>query len=115
VHVLGTWKDLEGVQSVQTVFEKFGVGFFLTMKFGGVGLLGRSNHPEAVRSQRGSVLCLRGRLHMCRGSSLCCSSFGLVVCALCLSMVLSRMCRAVALVYQVTFLFAFPLAFGRLL
>jgi hypothetical protein len=39
---------------------------------------------------------LGGSLHLCRGSSLWCSSFGLVVCALCLSMVLSRMCRAVA-------------------
>jgi hypothetical protein len=34
---------------------------------------------------------------MCRGSSLWCSSFGSVVCALCLSMVLSQMCRVVAL------------------
>jgi hypothetical protein len=34
---------------------------------------------------------------MCRGSSLWCSSFGSVVCAICLSMVLSWMCRAVAL------------------
>jgi hypothetical protein len=35
---------------------------------------------------------------MCAGRALCgCSSFGLVVCALCLSFVLSRMCRAVAL------------------
>jgi hypothetical protein len=86
--------------------------------------MGRSNRPQAVRFQAGgltalgkvgrifsllhsrvallhwfsgSVLWLRGSLHMCRGSSLCCSSFGLVVCALCLSMVLSRMCRAVAL------------------
>jgi hypothetical protein len=46
---------------------------------------------------RGSVLWLRGGLHMCKGSSLCCSSFGLVVCTLCLSMVLSQLCRAVAL------------------
>jgi hypothetical protein len=34
---------------------------------------------------------------VCRGSSLWCLSFGLVVHALCLSFVLSRMCRAVAL------------------
>jgi hypothetical protein len=35
---------------------------------------------------------------MCGGGALCgFSSFGLVVCALCLSIVLSRMCRAVAL------------------
>jgi hypothetical protein len=38
---------------------------------------------------------------MCRGSSLWFSSFGLVVCTLCLSMILSRMCRAVALAYGV--------------
>jgi hypothetical protein len=46
------------------------------------------------------VSCLhwfRGSLHVCRGSSLWFLSFGLVVCALCLSFVLSRMCRAVAL------------------
>jgi hypothetical protein len=35
---------------------------------------------------------------MCVGGALCgFSSFGLVVCALCFSLVLSRMCRAVAL------------------
>jgi hypothetical protein len=35
---------------------------------------------------------------ICAGGALCgCSSFGLVVCALCLSFVLSRMCWAVAL------------------
>jgi hypothetical protein len=44
-----------------------------------------------------SVLWLRGSLHMCRGSSLWCSNSVLVVCALCLSCVLSRMCRAAAL------------------
>jgi hypothetical protein len=39
---------------------------------------------------------------MCAGGALCdFSSFGLVVCALCLSIVLSRMCRAVALAYEV--------------
>jgi hypothetical protein len=37
---------------------------------------------------------------MCKGSSLCCSSFGLVICALCLSIVLSPMCRSVALEVQ---------------
>jgi hypothetical protein len=35
---------------------------------------------------------------MCAGGGLCgFSSFGLVVCALCLSIVLSQMCRVVAL------------------
>jgi hypothetical protein len=38
-----------------------------------------------------------GSLHVCKGSSLSFSGFGLVVCALCLSIVLSRMCRAIAL------------------
>jgi hypothetical protein len=38
---------------------------------------------------------------MCAGGALCgCSRFGLVVCALCLSFVLSRMCRAVVAVQQ---------------
>jgi hypothetical protein len=47
---------------------------------------------------------VQGELHwfrvacMCAGGALCgFSSFGLVVCALCFSFVLSRMCRAVAL------------------
>jgi hypothetical protein len=38
-----------------------------------------------------------GSLQVCRGSSLWFLSFGLVVCALGLSIALSRMCRAVAL------------------
>jgi hypothetical protein len=46
---------------------------------------------------QGELHWFRGSLHMCRGSSLWFSSFGLVDCALCLSIVLSRMCRAVAL------------------
>jgi hypothetical protein len=45
---------------------------------------------------QGECALAQGSLHMCRGSSLCCSSFGSVVSTLCLSMVLSRMCRAVA-------------------
>jgi hypothetical protein len=53
---------------------------------------------------------------MCAGGSLWFSSFGLVVCTLFLSIVLSRMCRAVALLkgsetclLQVIFLFTFVL------
>jgi hypothetical protein len=46
---------------------------------------------------QGELHWFRGSLHVCMGSSLWLSSFGLVVCALCLSFVLSRMCRAVAL------------------
>jgi hypothetical protein len=46
---------------------------------------------------QGELHWFRGSLHVFRRSSLCFSSFVLVVCALCLSIVLSRMCRAVAL------------------
>jgi hypothetical protein len=86
--------------------------------------MGRSNRPQAVRCMVGGLTVLgklsifllfvafpcciaalvQGEsasapegLHMCRGSCLWCSSFGFVVCALSLSMVLSQMCRAVAL------------------
>jgi hypothetical protein len=45
----------------------------------------------------GSHAFVQGELHWFRGSSLWLSSFGLVVCALCLSIVLSQMCRVVAL------------------
>jgi hypothetical protein len=117
---------------VWAVFEKFGAG---PVSWGGltasfwkvwcrVGLLGQSNRPQAIRSQRGDLTALgkvsriflfvafpccitalvqgecalaQGELAYVQGSSLCCSSFGLEVCALCLSIVLSRMCRAVAL------------------
>jgi hypothetical protein len=46
---------------------------------------------------QGELNWFRGSLHVCRWSSLWFLSFGLVVCALCLSIILSRMCRAVAL------------------
>jgi hypothetical protein len=50
-----------------------------------------------MHSSRGSCIGSGGAC-MCVGGALCgFSSFGLVVCALCLSIVLSRMCRAVAL------------------
>jgi hypothetical protein len=45
----------------------------------------------------GGVALVQGDLACVQGSSLWFSSFGLVVCALCLSMILSRMCRAIAL------------------
>jgi hypothetical protein len=48
-------------------------------------------------SVQGEVHWFRGSLHVCRGALCGCSSFALVVCALGLSFVLSRMCRAVAL------------------
>jgi hypothetical protein len=50
-----------------------------------------------MHSSRGSCIGSGGSLHVCRGSSLWFSSFSLVACALCLSIVLSRMCRVVAL------------------
>jgi hypothetical protein len=46
---------------------------------------------------QGELHWFRGSLHVCRGALSGFSSFGLVVCAFCLSFVLSRMCRAVAL------------------
>jgi hypothetical protein len=50
-----------------------------------------------MHSSRGSCIGSGGAC-MCVGGALCgFSSFGLVVCALCLSIVLSRMCRVVAL------------------
>jgi hypothetical protein len=49
----------------------------------------------------GSCIGSRGACMCARGSSLWFSSFGLVVCALCLSIVLSEMCRAVALAEEV--------------
>jgi hypothetical protein len=50
-----------------------------------------------MHSSRGRCIGSRGAC-MCAGGALCgFSSFALVVCTLCLSFVLSRMCRAVAL------------------
>jgi hypothetical protein len=46
---------------------------------------------------QGELHWFRGSLHVCRGTSLWFSSFGLVVYALCLTIVFSRMCRAVSL------------------
>jgi hypothetical protein len=45
----------------------------------------------------GGVALVQGELACVQGGSLWFSSFGLVVCVLCLSIVLSRMCRVVAL------------------
>jgi hypothetical protein len=45
----------------------------------------------------GGVALVQGELACVQGSSLWFSSFGLVVCALCLSIVLSQMCRVAAL------------------
>jgi hypothetical protein len=50
-----------------------------------------------MHSSKGECIGSRGAC-MCVGGALCgCSRFALVVCTLCLSLVLSRMCRAVAL------------------
>jgi hypothetical protein len=52
-----------------------------------------------MHSSRGSCIGSGGAC-ICAGGALCgFSNFGLVVCALCLSFVLSWMCRAVALAY----------------
>jgi hypothetical protein len=53
--------------------------------------------PVCMQSSRGRCIGSGGAC-MCAGGALCgCSSFVLVVCALCLSFALFRMCRAVAL------------------
>jgi hypothetical protein len=69
------------------------------------GLTGQSSADAAALFSSGVLHAfVQGELHgsggacMCAGGALCgFLSFGLVVCALCLSFVLSRMCRAVAL------------------
>jgi hypothetical protein len=50
-----------------------------------------------MHSSRGSCIGLGGACMCARGSTLWFSSFGLVFCALCLNIVLSQMCRVVAL------------------
>jgi hypothetical protein len=71
-----------------------------------------------MHSSRGSCIGSGG----VQGGSLWFSNFGLVVCALCLSIILSRMCRAIALAYGVRDIssssdlaFCLLLAFDRLL
>jgi hypothetical protein len=58
--------------------------------FGGTGLTGFGNQPDRFVLRVGTC---SGELAYVQGELL----FALVVCALCLSMVLSRTCRAVAL------------------
>jgi hypothetical protein len=122
VHALGIWKCLEGVPIGSGKFWAvwYRAGHMgrsnrpqaVRCVAGGLTAWGRrSNRPGQVEQfllfaafpcciaafvQRECALA-QGSLHMCRGSSLWCSSFGSVVCALCLSMVFSRMCRVVAL------------------
>jgi hypothetical protein len=71
--------------------------------------------PRGVALVQGELACVQGELFVI-------SSFGLVVCALCLSVFSSRMCRVITLprgsetcLLQVILPFAFPLAFDRLL
>jgi hypothetical protein len=72
-----------------------------------VQMLGTDLTSVVDRSEQGWCSCsilwsgrlysFSGSLHVCRRSSLWFSCFALVVCALCLSLLLSRLCRAVAL------------------
>jgi hypothetical protein len=124
-HVLGYWMHLEGFQVVLSHFwdllctgltgcgHRSGRSRVLALftccsavwPVALTGLTGQSRDDVAALFSssgvhafvQGEFHCFRGSLHVCRGSSLWFSSFGLVVCALCLSIVLSRMCRAVAL------------------
>jgi hypothetical protein len=114
---------LEGVQSGSGSFLKLWCKTGLLGRFnrpqavrsqrGGLTAQGRrSNRPG--QSEQVFALCCIPMLHRCigsggvcfgsggacicaGGSSLCCSRFGLVACALSLSMVLPWMCRAVTL------------------
>jgi hypothetical protein len=101
-------------QLVRAIFGQFGAG---PVTWGGLTAPGdqmfgrRSNHPGQCEQKfalscipvlhccigSGGVCFGSGGACICAGGSLWCSSFGLVVCALCLSMVLSRMCRVVSL------------------
>jgi hypothetical protein len=116
-HVLGYWMHFESFQVVSSHFWALCV----------TGLTGRGHRSDRSECWPCSHLCIgltgqswvgaaalflssgwhafvQGELHgsrgacMCAGGALCdFSSFCLVVCALCLSIVLSRMCWAVAL------------------
>jgi hypothetical protein len=85
--------SLEPIPRVKGEF----VHFFCIFGFWGYGLLGGTgltdfeNRPDRFVPRVGT--CSWGAC-ICAGGLLC----ALVVCALCLSMVVSRMCRAVALV-----------------
>jgi hypothetical protein len=123
VHALGTWECLEGVPigsgNFWAVWCRAGLmgrsnrPQAVRCVVGGLTAWGRRSNRPGQSEQFFALCCFPvllcciclggvcfgsgGSLHMCRGSSLWCLSFGSVVCALCLSMVLSRMCRAVAL------------------
>jgi hypothetical protein len=122
VHDLGTWECLKGVQfgsgKFWAVWCRAGLlgrsnrTQAVSCGAGGLTALWRRSNRPGLGEQIFALCCIpvlhccissggvcfsSGSLHMCRGSSLWCSSFGSVVCTLCLSMVLSQMCRAVAL------------------
>jgi hypothetical protein len=114
---MACWMHLEGFQVVSSHFWALLVTGLTGVSAGPVHMLGTGLTGDDDRSDRCElkvlqlpcfqVVCMhssRGRCIgsggacMCAGGSLCgCSSFVTVVCALCLSFALSRMCRAVAL------------------
>jgi hypothetical protein len=116
-HVLGYWTHLEGFQVVSSHFWAL-LHTGLTGQSDGLvhmwstGLTGggnRSNWSELSWCScsvfikwfacicPGGVALVQGELACVQGELFVFSSFGLVVCALCLSIALSRMCWAVAL------------------
>jgi hypothetical protein len=105
---MACWTHLEGFQVVSSHFWVSSSPVHIL----GTGLTGGDDRSDRCELNLLQLPCLqlvcmlssRGRCIgsggacMCAGGALCgCSSFALVVCALCLSFVLSRMCRAVAL------------------
>jgi hypothetical protein len=123
-HEMACWMHLEGFQVVSSHFWLWCAPVWPVEV---TGLTGRSVGPVHMLStgltggcdwsdrwELGSYSCpissgvlhafFQGELHWFRGACMCAGgalcgflSFGLVVCAFCLSIVLSRMCRVVAL------------------
>jgi hypothetical protein len=114
---MACWMHLEGFQMVLSHFWALLVTGLTSVSAGPVHMLGTGLTGGDDRSDRCElkvlqlpyfqVVCMhssRGRCIgsggacMCAGGALCgCSSFVSVVCTLCLSFALSRMCRAIAL------------------
>jgi hypothetical protein len=122
VHALGTWECLKGVKTgsgkLWAVWCRAGLlgrsnrPQAVTCGAGGLTVLWRRSNRLGMLSSfllfaafpcciaalvQGECALAQGELAYVQGSFLWCSSFGSVVCVLSLSMVLSRMCRAVAL------------------